>query len=311
MTLRKRKKLRINTKNKHYAIDQCHLYKCCSKKKLLELLGLDACNLKEILNDQHRYRVFHRFDPLKNKTREIQEPQQRLGVVHNRIASLLSRVAQPDYVHSGIKGRSNISNAAAHQYSDKVVTMDIETFFPSTTRSQIEDFFFNNLLCSPDVAKILATLCSFDDHLPTGSQLSMPLAFWANANMFNELNFAAQKKGILMTLYVDDVTFSGRSADKGFSSNASLIVARNGHRVNPRKTRHYTKTQPKLITGVIVDNGQLKVRNMHHKRIHETYVEFRNGSDTDRVVLKTSLKGRMNAAAGIDPKFKTWAKTIS
>lgn len=40
---------------------------------------------------------------LKNKIRKIQKPLEKLDVVHTRIASLLLRIAMPEYLHSGKK----------------------------------------------------------------------------------------------------------------------------------------------------------------------------------------------------------------
>ncbi|SPZ22540.1 Uncharacterised protein [Providencia rettgeri] len=35
----------------------------------------------------------------------------------------------------------------------------------------------------------------------------MPLAYWANVRMFNELENICQKHDVIMTVYVDDLTF--------------------------------------------------------------------------------------------------------
>lgn len=310
MTSRTRKKLRVNTKNKSYALNQCALYKCPSKKRLALILGTDGAQVRQLLSRSDNYRIFQLNNPYTAKEREIQQPIGLLALLHNRIASLLSRVSPPDYLHSGIKGRSNISNASAHIRGERAITMDISAFFPSTTRRQIDGFFYNQLSCAPDVAGILATICSFNGHLPTGSQISMPLAYWANVDMFTALHTLAEKKGVEMTVYVDDITFSGRQADKGFSHTASRIIQRSGHRVNAGKTRHYNETQAKLITGVIVERGQLKVRNLHHQRIHESYIGYLNGTPAEQSFLMPSLKGKLYAAAAIDPSFKRLAKTI-
>jgi hypothetical protein len=70
--------------------------------------------------------------------------------------------------------------------------------------------------CSPDVAEILAQICTCNGHIPTGSRISMPLAFWANHKMFDELKNIADTFEVTMTVYVDDITFTGSSVNKFF-----------------------------------------------------------------------------------------------
>ncbi|MWQ11421.1 RNA-directed DNA polymerase, partial [Glaesserella parasuis] len=128
----------------------------------------------------------------------------------------MARVKLPEYLYSGVKNRSYIDNAKAHLTSKEIITTDITAFFPSTTRTMIFWFFKNKLKCSHKIANILADLCSINEHLPTGSQISMPLAYLVNASMFDELNNLAEKNKLIMTVYVDDVTFSGEKVPKGF-----------------------------------------------------------------------------------------------
>lgn len=78
----------------------------------------------------------------KGKARKIQKPLEKLELVHTRIASLLSRIALPEYLHSGKKKCSNVTNAKAHLNNEKMMTTDIKAFFPSTTRGMIFSFSF-------------------------------------------------------------------------------------------------------------------------------------------------------------------------
>ncbi|WP_299207433.1 hypothetical protein, partial [uncultured Dokdonia sp.] len=42
------------------------------------------------------------------------------------------------------------------------------------------------LKCSADISEILTNLSCVNGHIPTGSQISMPLAYWANKGMFTD-----------------------------------------------------------------------------------------------------------------------------
>jgi hypothetical protein len=264
----------------------------------------------EALADDSNYRVF--FHEKENcKKREIQAPTQGLDIVQTRIASLLVRVAMPDYVHSGVKGRSNVTNAKVHIGDHPVLAMDIRNFYPSISKKSIYHFFYHTMKAAPDVAGILAELCSYDDHIPTGSRLSMPLSFWTNHSMYGELQSICDSQGVTMSSYVDDLTFSGPPVNKLFERNVARIVSNAGLTIHPDKTRLYRGDEPKLITGVIVGTDEIAVRNEHHKLIYILFNEMKLANNNKQLIaIHEELLGRLNAAGQIDPAFKQRAKNL-
>ncbi len=73
----------------------------------------------KIKNGKINYRIIH---PSKGKLKKVQ----------NRINnSVLSKIELPDYVHGGVKGRSNITNAYSHLGKKFHFLTDIEDYFPS------------------------------------------------------------------------------------------------------------------------------------------------------------------------------------
>ena len=210
-------KLKIQTNNKSYSLSDSPLYKLKSKKRLEKILQNSLQELVNLSVEDGNYTVFD--DAQKpGKPRKIQKPNSKLDVVHTRIASLLSRVVTPDYLHSGKKKHSNVTNAQAHVGSSSLLTTDVKSFFPSTSRKMVFSFFYSVMQCSADVADILAGVSTYYNQVPTGSRISMPLAFWANIRMFNELHALSKKHSVQMTVYVDDVTFSGDQVNKLFRS---------------------------------------------------------------------------------------------
>ena len=167
-------KPRIKYKNKSYSLKDSALYKITTKKKLEIILKKPTSELKSLASNSN-YTIFF-IEKSGKKKREIQSPTLELDEVQTRIASLLARIATPDYLHSGVKGRSYITNAQVHVGNYPVLVMDIRDFYPSISKKSIYHFFYNTMSSAPDVAGILAELCSFQGHIPTGSRLSMPLS---------------------------------------------------------------------------------------------------------------------------------------
>ena len=75
-----------------------------------------------------------------------------------------------------------------------------------------------------------------------------------------------------MTVYVDDITFSSENRiSKRFREQIFAIVRKYGYQISRSKVKKYTKSYPKLVTGVIIDStGKPAIKNsMHEKIIHE------------------------------------------
>lgn len=307
-TAKPRQKPRIKSKNKSYTLKDSAFYNLTTKKRLVELLGRPTNELKNVSTDDN-YRIF--YLEKNGKKREIQAPTFELDIVQTRIASLLVRVAVPDFLHSGIKGRSNITNAESHIGDHPVLTMDIQKFYPSVTKKSIFHFFQSTMKTSRDVAGLLAELCSCYDHIPTGSRLSMPLSFWANHTMYSRIQSLCLRKDVNMSVFVDDLTFSGNNVNKLFKNNIERIIRNAGLIVHPKKTKLYSREKPKLITGVVVSRSGMKVKNMHHKAIYTLFSEIPECTDDEQLEsLQKQLVGRLNAAGQIEPAFKMRAAQL-
>ncbi len=302
-------KPRLKRKNKAYTLKDSGLYNISTKRKLEDRLNTPISKLVSLADDSN-YRVFYIEKPNGSK-REIQAPTLGLDIVQTRIASLLVRVAMPDYVHSGVKGKSNVTNAEVHVGNDPLLTMDIKNFYPSISKKSIYHFFHNTMNSPPDVAGILAALCSYDDHIPTGSRLSMPLSFWVNHSMYSCLNSLCNSRSITMSVYVDDLTFSGKAVNKLTARNVKRIVQNAGLTIHPKKTRLYRRNESKLVTGVIINANGMNVRNKHHKAIYTLFNEMRTAeSNKELEAIHKELIGRLNAAGQIENVFKQRARIM-
>jgi hypothetical protein len=305
----KRRKPKIRSHNKSYTEADSPLYKLTNRRRLASLLDTDLARLNVLKGNDH-YRRFVSYDT--GKARNIHEPNQILDPVHTRLASFLVRIAPPDYLHSGVKGRSNITNAKAHLGSTNLLVCDLQAFFDSTTRGQIFDFFYNVMQCSADVADLISHVACVDDHCPTGSRLSMPIAFYANRRMFSELEKLSIHQGISMTLYVDDLTFSGSRVNRQFLAKVRNIVLKYGHQLKAGKTKLFKPAAPKPITGAVVVGNELKPRNAHLKSLREDISRWHRGAEAGPVdsKLEPRMYGKMISLADIDPVFRERARSF-
>jgi hypothetical protein len=153
-------------------LSDCWLYAVVSPADLARRLSTSGnkftvVDLNALSEDAGNFRHFNLTNE-KGKSRAIQWPKRRLQSIHARVHTLLSRVAVPEYLHSAVKGRSYVSNAAAHAGAASVVKIDVKKFFPSVSRAAIFRFFEQSLKCRRDVAGLLADILTYNGHLPTG-----------------------------------------------------------------------------------------------------------------------------------------------
>jgi hypothetical protein len=277
-----------------YSVNQSPFYRLNSKRKLAELLKFDFADFDTLVEDSN-YHVFINKDK-----REIQHPIKELDPIHGRIAKLLLRLELPDYLHSR-KGRSYISNAAAHESGVPLIKTDISKFYPSTSFSTVFNLFREIFNCSPDVAWHLARLCCYKGmHLPTGSYLSGIIAFLAHKSMFDEIFELSQQADCTMTCYVDDIVLSGSKATKTLLYEVRGIIARHGLAAKREKSKTFPANKPKIVTGVVIRSDGLAVPNKRQqdaRRVRNLITKTSDLREQDR--LRTSLKGKLQEAKQI------------
>lgn len=300
-----------------FAIDQCALFKTGSKKRLATLLLCDQAAMQNLADSTHNYKIFEipaqndEFSPPRKK-RLAQEPKEELRRIHVRILKLLKRIVVPPYLHSAVRGRSYKTNASSHLGSAQLLKVDIKKFFPSTTESRVFSFFADQLQCAPDIARLLAKICTCHGVIPTGSPLSPLLSFYANRPMFDELADLANANQLTFTCYIDDVVFSGSDLRRGFIGDVVSIVDAHGHKIAHGKTRFYSAREPKLVTGVIVKGNQLCVPHSRFKKARAIEKALSTSSEPARTLyLVEKLNGLIGEAATIDPRFRAWGRSIN
>jgi len=302
-----KKNVRTNV-SKHYEIMQSPFYKLSTKRRLAALLDF---SLKELClfikaigsyyseyNYQKRALVDHPLFAI--KSRKIQQQKSELERVHRKIYKYLDRMAVPVYLHSAIKGKSYETNASVHKDADIVYKLDIKSFYPSIKEKTVRRFFVDTMLCPGDVADALAQICCFNKIIPTGSCLSPILSFWVNKDMFDELYYLGLMNNTNMTLYVDDIVFSGEKITRSMMYEIDCIVKKYGY--IPHKKKLYKKSQAKIVTGMAIVNNELEIPHKRRAKIRILVKALQNENrQRKKDKLSDSLWGMVSGVKRIDP----------
>lgn len=297
----------------------CPLYAIQSKKMLLQALGIQDKRWQK-----HAF-VQRNISPYidgTTKKRLVEAPSQQLKVIQKRIKNALIRCDFPEYVFSGIKGRSYVENARKHAGKVYVYKIDVSAFFPNTSRDKVYRFFLTELNTSPDVANILTNLCTSDlsrdiknkaeidaflqgkgitqiNHLCTGASPSPILSYLVNQAMFDEMKCLCDANGIAMTIYVDDTIFSSNNEiSTNVRSKILDIVAKYGYKVSIKKVKYYSVNEVKKITGVVIrSDGALDIPNRLRFKIKSRLKSHKESCEVDDL---NKLAGCVVAARQID-----------
>jgi hypothetical protein len=286
-----------------YELRQSPLFRLRSRKKLASLLDVTVAELESLAQTTGNYTYFD-IEVEGKDPRPIQNPSKPLKKVQRKVTGLLGRIQAPEYLFSAYKGTSYVRNAAQHtDISKDSFKIDIKKFFARSDARRIETLFLRTFECSPDVAAILTKLNSVNGHIPTGGCSSSMLSYWAYRDMFREIADLAAAANVIMTICVDDMTFTGAGASRKLRYDVERIIKSYGLR--PHKRHHFLPGRTKVVTGVAVTPKGLRVPNARRKLLHDAHKALAEETDVEkRVLLARRLMGRATEAEQIEPSFR-------
>lgn len=305
--------LQKNKEHKRYHFNQCALYKMISKKKLCEMLYVELKELKDLLRVDDNYLVFsYESKPIipheqfVKKPRTIQALKEPLKTIHKRIFKLLKNIDVPSYLHSAVKCRSYRSNAESHINSLFLHKVDIKKFYQSISEKKVFEFFYNTLRCSEDVSILLSKICCWKNMLPTGSPLSPILSFLVNMRMFDRLYAYARLNELRMTVYIDDITFSGEIITKMNIFEIDKIIINNGYR--PHKKNLSLPNNKKIVTGLILEASNTNIPPVRRLKVRKL-IEYAQKAKLKKLTqIIESLIGYKSEATQFDRNYAHFIK---
>jgi hypothetical protein len=281
------------------SLDRSPLYGTTSCARLAhdDVLGFSPDQLMALTRDHNAYRAFTRITG--GKKRAVTQPLGDLQKVHDRLFDLLDRIEKPDYLHSGVRSRSHVTNACVHRGHKPMVKIDIRRFFPSIDVPRVNRFFSRQMACAAPVAELLTRLCTFRGHVPIGSRMSQHLAYFAASPMLEDLHRLSLRQGVQFTCYVDDLSFSGTGATPSFLWRVKRVV--HHHRFSHHNDRCYQADDRKTITGVTLTGDTVSVPSRHIGQMRRDERALDRLCVADRLKAINRLIGSMAAASDIEP----------
>jgi len=232
-------------------------------KHLAFALHMPLDELERLLRSLHRSERRHYQQWSKRKPdgrkRMITPPNSWLKSVQRRLNASFQTLDMPDSIHGGRRGRSPFTNAEPHRFAGELVVTDIEDCFPSISSGQVYAMFRERQLCTPDVARALARLTTFQGALPQGAPTSPMVAALVMTPLMQRVDALAGIRSGRASLYVDDLTVSGTGQPRRTCEKLTQIVKSEGLRPHLQKTHVISDPARRNVTGIRVGSGSRDV----------------------------------------------------
>jgi hypothetical protein len=77
------------------------------------------------------------------------------------------------------------------------------------------------------------------------------------------------------------------------------VVRRHGLKTKSDKSKTYSASSPKEVTGAVIAGANLRLPNKQHKKIQGTRLAIAEATDRNKLGLQLSLRGRLQQAQQI------------
>ena len=147
-----------------------------------------------------------------------------------------------------------------------VISLDIKDFFPSVSFETVFRIF-NYYGYTKELSFLFAKLCTYENYLPQGSPASPWISNISCLKIDKRLSRLAQTYEADYSRYADDITFSGSKHIGKIISISKKILQEEGFAINDKKTRIAYKKDRQEVTGLIVNNTDVRVNKKYKKSV--------------------------------------------
>lgn len=290
---------------------------------LSALVGYKKSYLKRAVSyTPYFYRHFEIFKK-NGKKRKISEPLPSLKEIQLWILdNILYRIEVSRFAKAYVPGISIKQNLIFHKGQRKVLTIDIENFFPSIKINDVE-IIFSSLGYSNIISSLLAKLCCLEDSLPQGACTSPYLSNIFLRHSDEVISKYCLDRNIRYTRYADDMTFSGDFDESELLEFVKIEINSINLQINNKKTKLMMPNSRQIVTGIVVNEKPQVLFSKRNKIRQEMYYIMKFGLENH--MLKKNIQkanyvphllGKINFILQINPldeefiKYKTYLNTL-
>jgi hypothetical protein len=262
-----------------YEIERSPFSQNPTQRDIAALLGENRDDLRRLINYKEWFIERRQIRTGKKaKLRNLAYPTGRLRAVHERLKFHLTKIRQPNYLFSPRKNRGQRDNAALHLDQNQYLTLDLKQFYPSTTDEMVRRWLRDELGMHSDVAGLLTHLFTIDGKVSFGSPATPVLCSLIHRKMFDQIAVICQRRGLQYSVWVDDLTISGRFIPSEVVTQIRMIIRE--AKLKSHGIRFRSGNRPVFITGIGVVGRNLIAPNSLNLRIKKDWAEY-HAAETD------------------------------
>jgi RNA-directed DNA polymerase len=236
--------------------------------------------------------------------RIIHSPKYPMKLVQRWILEeILQKIPVSNYSTAFQRGKNGIKeNANFHRYSIYLLQLDLKDFFPSISSPKVFNVFrqlgYNNF-----ISNILTKLCTYNNYLPQGGVCSPYISNLVCYRLDNRFIGLCSTRDVLYTRYADDLTFSADNKEtlKKIRNVIEEVIVEEGFEVNKKKTRFLSPYSHKIVTGITINDRNLKVKKKIKRNLRALIHFTISTGDYSRV---HEINGYVSYINSIEPGYK-------
>lgn len=261
-------------KYERYSLSQSPFAQRPTQKDVAKLLRVTRDDLRRLVNYKEQFIVRRTIETgtKVKKIRQLAYPTGQLRAAHELLRFHLNKVRQPSYLFSPRKGKSQRDNAELHLAQDQFLSFDLKQFYPSTSASMVRSWLIDELLMYTDVASLITKLVTVDDAVSFGSPLTPVLCTLIHRKMFDEIADLCDARHLCHSVWVDDVTISGRFVPGEFLKAVREIVRQHG--LKTHKIKFQSGSRPVFVTGIGVLGSKLITPRKFNEELKKLFSEY-------------------------------------
>ena len=268
-----------NSQVERYDIGRSPLAERPTQRDIASLLGESRDDLRRLINYKEYFIVRRQIiSGKRKKLRDLAYPEGRLRCVHEKLKFHLNKIKQPSYLFSPRRNKSQRDNALRHLKGAQYLTIDLKQFYPSTTDKMVKKWLISSFFMQEDVAGLLAHICTIDGRVSFGSPLTPVLCSLIHRPMFDEIAEVCDRRGLRYSVWVDDLTISGKYVPGEVLNQIREIVRKYGLRSH--KIAYRSGSRPVFITGIGIVGSNLVAPNSLNLKIKTSWEEY-HAANTD------------------------------
>lgn len=281
--------------------------------RVSEILGISVIDLYQFSNNQSNHYRLVSIPKKSGGIRELNVPSHYLKHIQRCILDkLLYSLPVSEYAKAYLPDAKLIDNALPHIGKEKVLKLDIKSFFDNIDSDMVCSVF-SRLGFESAATSLLANICTLEGVLPQGAPTSPHIANLVMMYFDNRVGDFCKVRNVAYTRYCDDMTFSGDFEEKEITCFVEHLLLKQGFELNHKKTTCISSSQQQKVTGIVV-NEKPQISSAERRKIRQevyylskyTVLSCMRKMDihTTQIEYLTSLQGRISFALQINPDDK-------